>query len=49
MQRARLWPHGWSRGLLGEVQQARLLHQVRQEHEHGRIGPEDFTDQHEPE
>jgi hypothetical protein len=48
MQRALPSPHAWSRGLLREVQQARLLQQVRQEHKHGLIGPEDFADQHEP-
>jgi hypothetical protein len=49
MQPALLWPHAWSCGLLREVQHARLLQQVRKEHEHSLIGTEDFTDQHEPE
>jgi hypothetical protein len=47
MQRALLSPPGWSLGLLREVHQARLLQQVRKEREQGRIGTEDFTDQHE--
>jgi len=47
MQRARLWPHGWSRGLLGEVQQARLLQKIREERAQGRIGPKDCAHQDE--
>jgi hypothetical protein len=47
MHRALLSPHGWSRGLLGEVQQARLLQQVRKEREQGLIGTKNFADQHE--
>jgi len=50
MHRALLTPHGWGRGLLGlggAWQQATRLHHVRQEREQGRIGTEDFTDQHE--
>jgi len=50
MHRALLSPHGWGRGLLGlggAWQQATRLHHVRQEREQGRIGTEDFTDQHE--
>jgi hypothetical protein len=35
-----------SRGLLGEVQQARLLQHVRQEREQGLIGTQDFAHQH---
>jgi len=47
MHRALLSPRVWSVGRLREVQQARLLPQVRQEREQGLIGTEDFTDQHE--
>jgi hypothetical protein len=47
MHRALLSPHGSSRGLLGEIQQARGLQHVREEHEQGLIGTEDFADQHE--
>ena len=47
MHRALPSPHGRRRGLLGEVELARLLPQVRQEHEQGLIGTQDFADQHE--
>jgi hypothetical protein len=47
MHRALLSPHGESCGLLREVQQPRLLQQVRQEREQGLIGPQNFAHQHE--
>jgi len=47
MPRALLSPQGASRGLLGELQQASLLQQVRQECEQGLIGTKDFAHQHE--
>jgi hypothetical protein len=47
MQRALRSLHAWNRGLLGEVQQARLLQQVRKEHKQGLIGTQDFAHQHE--
>jgi hypothetical protein len=47
MQRTRLRRPVWSRGLLGEVQQARLLHDVGEPHEPGLIGTENFADQDE--
>jgi hypothetical protein len=47
MHRALLSPPAWNWGLFGEVQQARLLQQVRQECKPGVIGTQDFADQHE--
>src|SRR5216683_3289384 len=47
MQRALPSPHAWNCGLRREVQQARLLQQVRQEREQGLIGTKDFAYQHE--
>jgi hypothetical protein len=44
MQRARLGLPVGSHGLLGEVQQARLLHDVGEPHEPGLIGTENFAD-----
>jgi hypothetical protein len=49
MQRALLSPHGESRGLLGEVQRARLLQHVREEHKQGLISTQDFAYQDEME
>jgi hypothetical protein len=46
MQRARLAPPRWSRGLFGEVDEARRLQHVREECEQGLIGPQDFAHQH---
>jgi hypothetical protein len=50
MQRALRSLHAWGRGLLGlggEGQQATRLHHVRQEHQLGFIGTQDFAHQHE--
>ena len=47
MQRALRWPHVKSLGLIGEVPQARLPHDVCKQHEHGLIGTENFAYQHE--
>jgi hypothetical protein len=47
MDRALLAPHGGRRGLLGELEQARLLQYARQEREHGLIGTQNFADQDE--
>jgi hypothetical protein len=47
MQRALPSSHAWNCGLFREVQQPRLLQQVRQEREQGRIGTKDFAYQHE--
>jgi hypothetical protein len=47
MHRALRSPHGERCGLLGEVQQARLLQEVREEREHGLIGTQDLAYQHE--
>lgn len=44
-QHTRLWLPVWSLGLLGEVQQARLLHDVGEPHELGLLGTENFADQ----
>jgi hypothetical protein len=33
--------------LLGAVEQARLLDDIREQHEHGLIGTKDFAHQHE--
>ena len=44
MQRARLWLPVGSHGLLGEVPQARLLHDVGEPHELGLLGQENFAD-----
>jgi hypothetical protein len=46
MHRARLSPYGERGGLLGEVQHARLLQEVCEECEQGRIGPQDLAHQH---
>jgi len=46
MQRALRSPDGERRGLLGKVQLAILLHQVREEREQGLIGTEDCAHQH---
>ena len=44
-QHTRLWLPVSSLGLLGEVQQARLLHDVGEPHELGLLGTENFADQ----
>jgi hypothetical protein len=46
MHRALLAPPGWRRGPRRKVQQAHLLHQVRQQCELGLLGTEDFAHQH---
>ena len=47
MQRAQLWLPRGSQGLLGEVPQARLLHDVGEPHESRLLGTENFADQDE--
>jgi hypothetical protein len=42
-----LWLYSWSLGLLRELQQTRLLHNIREEPEQGLIGTEYFANQHE--
>jgi hypothetical protein len=37
----------WSLRLLGAVEQARLLHDIGEQHEQDFIGTKDFTNQHE--
>jgi hypothetical protein len=45
MQCALLVLSGGSRGLLCEGQQARLVQQVRHEHQQGLLGTQDFANQ----
>ena len=47
MQHARLWGPVRSHGLLGEVQQASLLHDVGEPRERGFLSTENFADQDE--
>jgi hypothetical protein len=42
MERTLLSLYVWCFGLLREVQQARLLHDIGEQHQPGRIGTEDF-------
>ena len=47
MQRALLSPRVWGLGLMREVQQATLLHNVREQRQLGLIGTENFPYQYE--
>jgi hypothetical protein len=42
MERALLSLYVWRFGLLREVQQARLLHDIGEQHQPSRVGTEDF-------
>jgi hypothetical protein len=47
MERALLALLLWSLRLLGAVEQARLLDDIGEQHEHSLIGTQDFAHQHE--
>ena len=49
MQCVFLRPHRCHRGFIRELEQTTRLHEVREKHEHGLLGSEDFAHQHEAE